>query len=226
MSIFKEIKEHLTAREVAEYYGLKVGRNGMVCCPFHDDKHPSLKIDTGYHCFGCGAHGDAIGYVAQMYGLTQYDAACKIVEDFRLPIELHPVMDPGEREKARMEWRRQKEDQEKVIHIKERFNRWCNSTVKELQESCNGIQRIKESFCSATEDEVFSSPELETAVKAEPVVNYWLDVICLGTEEEKIELFTKGRGEVKRGVERIAGAVERRLGKGRADTGFGMQHCG
>lgn len=49
MPIFKEIKEHLTARQVAEYYGLKVGRNGMACCPFHDDKHPSMKIDTGYY---------------------------------------------------------------------------------------------------------------------------------------------------------------------------------
>ena len=66
MPIFKEIKEHLTARQVAEYYGLKVGRNGMVCCPFHNDKHPSMKIDTGYYCFGCGTHGDAIGYVAQL----------------------------------------------------------------------------------------------------------------------------------------------------------------
>ena len=34
MPVFKEIKEHLTARQVAEYYGLKVGRNGMACCPF------------------------------------------------------------------------------------------------------------------------------------------------------------------------------------------------
>ena len=77
------------ARQVAEYYGLKVGRNGMACCPFHDDKHPSMKIDTGYYCFGCGAHGDAIGYVAQMYGLSQYDAACKLIEDFSLPIEIY-----------------------------------------------------------------------------------------------------------------------------------------
>ena len=58
MSIFSEIKEQLTARQAAEHYGLKVARNGMACCPFHNDKHPSMKVDSTYHCFGCGAHGD------------------------------------------------------------------------------------------------------------------------------------------------------------------------
>ena len=118
LPIFKEIKEHLTTRQVVEYYGLKVGRNGMVCCPFHDDKHPSMKIDTGYYCFGCGAHGDAIGYVAQMFGLSQYDAACKLIEDFSLPIEIYPA-DKREQEKARMKWRKEKEERDKIVHIKD-----------------------------------------------------------------------------------------------------------
>lgn len=47
MPIFKEIKEHLTTRQIAEYYGLRVGRNGMVCCPFHDDKHPVTRQIEG-----------------------------------------------------------------------------------------------------------------------------------------------------------------------------------
>ena len=88
MNIFEEIKKYVTARQVAENYGLMVKRNGMTCCPFHKDKHPSMKIDKlYYHCFGCGAHGDAIGYVAQTFGMSQYDAACKIIEDFGLPVE-------------------------------------------------------------------------------------------------------------------------------------------
>ena len=45
MNIFSEVKEHLTARQAAEYYGLKVKRNGTACCPFYDDKHPSMKIE-------------------------------------------------------------------------------------------------------------------------------------------------------------------------------------
>ena len=57
MNIFSEVKEYLTARQVAENYGLQVRRNGLACCPFHDDKHPSMKIDKNYHCFACGVEG-------------------------------------------------------------------------------------------------------------------------------------------------------------------------
>ena len=52
MNIFKEIKEYLTALQAAEQYGIKINRNKMACCPFHDDHHPSMKIDQNYYCFG------------------------------------------------------------------------------------------------------------------------------------------------------------------------------
>ena len=51
MDVFRVVKDNVTARQVAEYYGMKIGRNGMVCCPFHDDKHPSMKLDKRYYCF-------------------------------------------------------------------------------------------------------------------------------------------------------------------------------
>lgn len=225
MPVFKEIKEYLTARQVAERYGLKVGRNGMACCPFHNDKHPSMKVDNGYYCFGCGAHGDAIGYVAQLYGLSQYEAACRIIEDFSLSIEIHPA-DDREQEKARMKWRKEQEERNRIISIKDRFRKWCYAEIDVLHEACDGIRRIKDSFWNATPDEVFSSEEFATAVDAEPLINYWLDILCLGTEDERIELFTKGRREVDRYVERVAGAVERRLGRSGTDTGYGVQQCG
>ena len=50
MNIFQKVKERVTARQVAEKYGLKVRQNGMACCPFHNDKHPSMKIDRNYYC--------------------------------------------------------------------------------------------------------------------------------------------------------------------------------
>ena len=75
MNIFQEMKERVTARQVAERYGLKVSRNGMTRCPFHNDKHPSMKIDQNYYCFACGAKGDAVNYVAVLFGLSQFEAA-------------------------------------------------------------------------------------------------------------------------------------------------------
>lgn len=49
MSIFQSVKESVTARQAAEQYGVKVNRNGMVCCPFHKDRHPSMKVEKGFY---------------------------------------------------------------------------------------------------------------------------------------------------------------------------------
>ena len=52
-------------------YGVEVNRNGMACCPFHDDKHPSMKLNEEYfYCFGCGATGDVIDFTARLYNLS------------------------------------------------------------------------------------------------------------------------------------------------------------
>ena len=84
MDVFRVVKDNVTARQVAEYYGMKIGRNGMACCPFHDDKHPSMKLDKRYYCFGCGEKGDAIDFVGKYFGMTSKDAAMKIADDFGL----------------------------------------------------------------------------------------------------------------------------------------------
>lgn len=65
MTIFEAVKSTVTPRLAAEHFGLNVGRNGMVCCPFHDDRHPSMKLNEDYcYCFGCGAKGDAIEFTS------------------------------------------------------------------------------------------------------------------------------------------------------------------
>lgn len=86
--MFKTIKERLSVAEVASYYGLKVNRKQMCECPFHKDKHPSMKLNRDYYyCFSCTATGDAVGLVASLYGLSQKDAAMMIIKDFNLDIE-------------------------------------------------------------------------------------------------------------------------------------------
>ena len=60
----------------------------MACCPFHKDRHPSMKADKMYHCFACGVGGDAIDFTAKLFGISQYEAAKKLVEDFGLDIKV------------------------------------------------------------------------------------------------------------------------------------------
>ena len=58
MSLFDDVKANITAKEAAEGYGIKVSKKGMACCPFHDDKTPSMSIKENFHCFGCQESGD------------------------------------------------------------------------------------------------------------------------------------------------------------------------
>ena len=85
--MFTEIKDAVSAKEAASFYGLRVGRNGMCVCPFHNDKNPSMKVDKRFHCFGCGADGDVINFVQKLYGMDAKAAAHKLISDFRLNIE-------------------------------------------------------------------------------------------------------------------------------------------
>ena len=60
------IKDAVSMREIAEYYGFKIERGGFIKCPFHDgDKTASLKIYDGirgFCCFGCNLSGDVIDF--------------------------------------------------------------------------------------------------------------------------------------------------------------------
>ena len=84
-SVFEVVKQSVTVREAAEMYGIEVKRGGMACCPFHDDRHPSLKLNEDYfYCFGCGATGDVIDFTARLYNLSPKEAAEKLAQDFGL----------------------------------------------------------------------------------------------------------------------------------------------
>lgn len=83
-NIFTTVKAAVTAKQAAEYYGLKVSRNGMTCCPFHEDRHQSMKVDERYYCFGCHETGDVIDFTAKLFGLTPYEAAKKLAWDFHI----------------------------------------------------------------------------------------------------------------------------------------------
>jgi len=77
----------LDIREALEFYGVEFKHNGFARCPFHSEKTASFNTDEKknlYFCFGCGAGGDLISFVRQMYGLTFAQACNKIDNDFML----------------------------------------------------------------------------------------------------------------------------------------------
>ena len=92
MSLYQTVKSAITVRQVGEMYGMKPDRHGMVCCPFHSDSDPSMKLnDTYYYCFGCGANGDAIDLTAKLFDLNPRQAAEKLASDFGLDPDKPPA---------------------------------------------------------------------------------------------------------------------------------------
>ena len=82
--MYESIKAAVTARQAAERFGIVMSRPGMAICPFHDDHTPSLKLDERYHCFGCGADGDAIDFTARLLGISKYSAVQKLAAEFSI----------------------------------------------------------------------------------------------------------------------------------------------
>lgn len=96
MNGFETIKAAVPMREAAEHYGLRVLPNGTACCPFHEDHHPSLKLNEDYFfCFGCGAHGDVIDFTARLWGLSAQEAVEKLRGDFGIETGQMPIPFPA-----------------------------------------------------------------------------------------------------------------------------------
>ena len=78
----------------------KAGANYQACCPFHSEKTPSFTVSPTkqfYHCFGCGAHGTAIGFLMEHAGQTFPEAVETLAREAGL--EVPRVERPGERER-------------------------------------------------------------------------------------------------------------------------------
>ena len=79
---------------------IRAGREWKACCPFHNEKTPSFTVndDKGfYHCFGCGAHGDAIRFLTDQCGMPFMDAVKELAAKAGLDV---PSPDPQAKERA------------------------------------------------------------------------------------------------------------------------------
>src|SRR5579864_4038820 len=67
----------------------KAGANYTACCPFHSEKTPSFTVSPSkqfYHCFGCGAHGTAIGFLMEYGGKPFPEAVEELARDVGLEV--------------------------------------------------------------------------------------------------------------------------------------------
>ena len=117
MDYASEIKDRLTLLEIARHYGFTPNRQGRMPCPFHNGKDPNLGLkDRYYNCFVCGAKGDAIKFVQELFGLNFSDTISKINSDFSLGLPIGQKIDRRKQlEMERLSFqRRQKAKQEEA----------------------------------------------------------------------------------------------------------------
>ncbi len=156
MNVFEAVKQSVTTRQAAEHYGIHVGRNGMACCPFHNDKTPSMKLDQRYHCFGCGADGDVIDFVAALYGLGKKEAAVQLASDFGLSYE--DWKPPGKAKKPKP---RQKSPEEQFQEAK-------NHCFRILADYLHLLTGMENRLCPALPGGSLSSPVCGSLTEASP----------------------------------------------------------
>ncbi len=175
LNVFEAVKQSVTTRQAAEHYGIHVGRNGMACCPFHNDKTPSMKLDRRYHCFGCGADGDVIDFAAALYGLGKKEAAVQLAQDFGLSYE--DWKPPGKAKKPKP---RQKSPEEQFQEAK-------NRCFRILADYLHLLMAWRKDYAPHSPEEAFH-PRFVEALQKQAQVEYLLDILLFGETEEKAAL--------------------------------------
>ena len=192
VGLFEKVKATVPARLAAEHYGLNVNRAGMACCPFHDDKSPSMKLDDRYYCFGCGATGDAVDLTAQLFSLSAKEAALKLAYDFGIEVS---TKRPITHQKAVKTPVKSREKDEAEV--------WTDRAIRKLTDYLWLLRDWKERYAPGRMDDEDWHPLFVEACHRKDYVEYLLD-----------ELLVAGRGdypELKKSMEKEVERIEMRL---------------
>ena len=186
MRLFDAVREEATAYDIAVNYGLRPNRAKMICCPFHQDKHPSMKVDRRYYCFGCGAHGDAIDLVANLYGIGMKEAAIKIATDFhifyddKLPTSFELRNHEMKKSKAR-KWAEDKRD-----------------LCQRISKLHSHLREMKIEYAPKSIEDSNWSPLFKLAVDDFEIVDYYYELFILeSTDEEQKKIYEELKKEIE-----------------------------
>ncbi len=188
MNIFETVKQSVTTRQAAERYGIRVERNGMCRCPFHDDSTPSMKLDRRYYCFGCGATGDVIDFVSQLRGIGSKEAAILLAQDFAIPYE----DSAGKTNRPRQ----QNTDEQNYQHME----RYCSRVPLDYYQL---LCRWKEDYAPQTPENGYH-PRFVEALQKLSLVEYLLDELLCGDIQARASVVIEYGEEVRKIEQRMA----------------------
>lgn len=128
-------------------------------CPFHKEKTASFSISQSkqiFKCFGCGISGDCITLVSKLLNINSYESAKQINNIFSLGVDFGKQI-------TSFEINRYKQIQQ----AKEKFKKWHNETLQLLCDYLHSLQGIEK-------------------YKEKEIVEYYIDLLIFGTEEDKL----------------------------------------
>lgn len=168
MNLFEAVKAAVTPRMAAERYRLPVRQGNMICCPFHDDRTPSMKLNEDYfYCFGCGAHGDVIALSAQLFDLPPAEATKKLAADFGITDQKPSVLAKLKRGKTQAE-------------LESRSFRVLGDYLQ--------ILRDWKTHCAPQSPEDDIDPRYAEACQMLERIENMLDILTYGTPKERAEV--------------------------------------
>ena len=168
MNLFETVKAAVTPRMAAERYGLPIQQGSMVCCSFHADRTPSMKLNEDYfYCFGYGATGDVIDLAARLFGLSSYDAAKKLAADFGITEQKPSIL-------ARLQRGKSQEEAE----------RRCFRVLGDYLQILQGWK----TNCAPQSPEDAIDPRYAEACHMLERIENMLDILTYGTPKERAEV--------------------------------------
>ena len=168
MNLFEAVKTAVHPRMAAERYGLPIQQGNMICCPFHADRTPSMKLNEDYfYCFGCGATGDVIALTAQLFDLPPAEAAKKLAADFGIAGQKPSILAKLQRGKSQAEAERR-----------------CFRVLGDYLQ----ILRDWKAHCAPQSPEDAIDPRYAEACHMLERIENMLDILTYGTPKERAEV--------------------------------------
>ena len=144
----------------------------MACCPFHDDRHPSMKVDRRFHCFACQGDGDVIDFTSRLFGLGSKEAALKLAEDFSVSLD---SKGHGPPRKAIIK---------RKISEEVRYRQAEQKCFRVLCDYLRLLERWKEEYAPKQPEDDWH-PLFVEALHRQPYIEYLLNILLSDSIEER-----------------------------------------
>ncbi len=175
-------------QDAAKFYGLQLSRSGMACCPFHEDRTPSLKVyDDHFYCFGCGTTGDCTGFVSKLFGISQLEAAKKINHDFGLNLFNGNIAVSVKTE----------------ISPEAEYFMWLKKADGTVTEYLDKLCGWRKKYAPRKVGEQLN-PLFVESLQNMSCIEYLSEILSYGSDKEKRELYKDSRGAVEKIEKRLA----------------------